>query len=59
MNQGRIEQIASPAELRASPATPFVADFLGQLAGGPGVVPLRAASKSIASARGESTHTAR
>ena len=59
MNQGRIEQIASPAELRALPATPFVADFLGQLAGGPGVVPLRAALKSIASARSESTHTAR
>ncbi|HEY1631787.1 MAG TPA: sulfate ABC transporter ATP-binding protein [Rhizomicrobium sp.] len=30
MNKGRIEQIAPPQELRDHPATPFVADFLGQ-----------------------------
>jgi sulfate transport system ATP-binding protein len=28
MNQGRIEQIATPTELREAPATPFVAEFL-------------------------------
>ena len=28
MNQGRIEQIGTPAELRENPATPFVAGFL-------------------------------
>jgi sulfate transport system ATP-binding protein len=28
MNAGRIEQIATPAELRAAPATKFVAEFL-------------------------------
>ena len=42
MNQGRIEQIAPPQELRDKPATPFVADFLGQ--GGEreaAVIPLR------------------
>ncbi len=30
MNQGRIEQIGSPGELYDSPATTFVANFLGQ-----------------------------
>jgi putative spermidine/putrescine transport system ATP-binding protein len=29
MNQGRLEQIAAPAELYARPATPFVAEFVG------------------------------
>jgi len=29
MNEGLIEQIATPEQLRARPATPFVADFLG------------------------------
>lgn len=29
MNQGRLEQLAAPAELYANPATPFVADFVG------------------------------
>ncbi len=29
MNEGRIEQVAPPDELRRAPATPFVADFLG------------------------------
>ena len=43
MNQGRIEQIATPAELRARPASDFVADFLGLGAAGPGIVPLRTA----------------
>src|SRR6185312_15658685 len=45
MNRGKIEQIAAPAELRANPASDFVADFLGQNAA-PGVVPLRTASRS-------------
>src|ERR1700743_3936571 len=43
MNQGKIEQIATPAELRANPVSDFVADFLGQ-AIAPGVVPIRTAS---------------
>jgi putative spermidine/putrescine transport system ATP-binding protein len=30
MSFGRLEQIAAPAELYTSPATPFVADFVGQ-----------------------------
>ncbi|MDQ6642769.1 MAG: ABC transporter ATP-binding protein [Actinomycetota bacterium] len=30
MNQGRLEQLAPPAELYAEPATPFVAEFVGQ-----------------------------
>jgi iron(III) transport system ATP-binding protein len=30
MNAGRIEQFATPAELYARPATPFVADFVGK-----------------------------
>jgi putative spermidine/putrescine transport system ATP-binding protein len=29
MNQGRLEQLAAPAEVYARPATPFVADFVG------------------------------
>ena len=30
MNQGRIEQIATPEQLRAAPATPFVGEFLAE-----------------------------
>jgi sulfate transport system ATP-binding protein len=41
MNQGAIEQIASPAELREQPATPFVADFLGRNTNAAAVIPLR------------------
>jgi putative spermidine/putrescine transport system ATP-binding protein len=29
MNQGRLEQLASPSELYATPASPFVAEFVG------------------------------
>ena len=29
MSQGRLEQLAAPAELYANPATPFVAEFVG------------------------------
>ncbi|AFM19768.1 ABC-type spermidine/putrescine transport system, ATPase component [Mycolicibacterium chubuense NBB4] len=29
MSQGRLEQLATPADLYANPATPFVADFVG------------------------------
>lgn len=29
MNQGRLEQVAAPADLYAKPATPFVAEFVG------------------------------
>lgn len=29
MSQGRLEQVAAPAELYANPATPFVAEFVG------------------------------
>jgi ABC-type Fe3+/spermidine/putrescine transport system ATPase subunit len=31
LNQGRIEQLATPQTLVESPATPFVRDFLGEL----------------------------
>ncbi len=31
MNQGRIEQVGTPAEVYAHPATPFVYDFLGDV----------------------------
>lgn len=30
MNRGRIEQVSTPMELYEDPATPFVADFIGQ-----------------------------
>jgi sulfate transport system ATP-binding protein len=50
MNQGRIEQIATPAELRANPASDFVADFLGQPVG-VGVVPLRTDARPANSPR--------
>jgi putative spermidine/putrescine transport system ATP-binding protein len=30
MSQGRLEQLAAPADLYANPATPFVAEFVGQ-----------------------------
>jgi sulfate/thiosulfate transport system ATP-binding protein len=30
MNQGRIEQIGTPEQLRTAPATPFVAEFLAE-----------------------------
>jgi sulfate transport system ATP-binding protein len=31
MNQGRVEQVGTPAEVYANPATPFVYDFLGDV----------------------------
>ncbi len=31
MNQGRVEQVGTPAEVYAHPATPFVYDFLGDV----------------------------
>jgi len=31
MRHGRIEQIATPAEIYGAPATPFVADFIGEM----------------------------
>lgn len=34
MREGRVEQFASPAELLANPATPYVARFVGQAEGG-------------------------
>jgi sulfate transport system ATP-binding protein len=40
MNQGRIEQLAPSVELRAHPATPFVAEFLGSELRSPAVIPL-------------------
>ena len=38
MNRGRLEQIASPAELYASPATAFVAEFVGTMNRVPGTL---------------------
>jgi sulfate transport system ATP-binding protein len=60
MNQGKIEQIATPAELRANPVSDFVADFLGQ-AIAPGVVPIRTASPRpvVQSRNGEQSFTVR
>ncbi len=31
MNEGRIEQVGTPTEIYAKPATPFVADFVGRM----------------------------
>jgi len=52
MNKGRIEQIATPAELRAAPASDFVADFLGQGPATPGIVPLRTGARPTGGPRG-------
>jgi sulfate transport system ATP-binding protein len=41
LNEGRIEQIGTPREVRDSPATPFVAEFLGTSPPPQGVIPLR------------------
>ena len=38
MNRGRIEQLGTPMELYEDPATPFVADFIGQANLIPGVL---------------------
>jgi len=47
LNEGQIEQVAAPAELRAHPASDFVADFLGQAFPGGGVVALRNARPPV------------
>jgi sulfate transport system ATP-binding protein len=52
MNEGRIEQIAAPDILRRLPATPFVADFLQDIADvppprAPNVVSLREAAPRL------------
>ena len=61
MNQGRIEQIASPTEIYTQPAIPFVRDFVGQsirlpgriIAGGRnGMTPVRLDNGQIVEARG-------
>jgi sulfate transport system ATP-binding protein len=41
LNQGKIEQIGTPSEIRERPASPFVAEFLGQTPVPAGVIPLR------------------
>ena len=41
LNEGRIEQIGTPKELRTHPATPFVADFLGGMAASASVIALK------------------
>ncbi len=38
LNAGRIEQMGAPRELRVKPATPFVAEFLGEDSQNPGVL---------------------
>ncbi len=38
MNKGRFEQIGTPQELYAEPATPFVAGFVGDNNAWPGTV---------------------
>ena len=62
MSQGRLEQLAAPADLYANPATPFVADFVGlnnkvpaQVSGGRAVllgVSVPALAGSVASGAG-------
>ena len=46
MNQGRIEQIGTPAEIYDHPATPFVMSFVGAVNVLPGNGPLAAAASS-------------
>jgi sulfate transport system ATP-binding protein len=41
LNAGKIEQIGTPSEIRERPASPFVAEFLGQTPVPAGVIPLR------------------
>jgi sulfate transport system ATP-binding protein len=41
LNEGKIEQIGTPSEIRERPATPFVSEFLGQAPVPAGVIPLR------------------
>ena len=41
LNEGRIEQIGRPKDLRTHPATPFVADFLGSATATASVIPLK------------------
>jgi sulfate transport system ATP-binding protein len=41
LNEGCIEQIGTPQNLREHPATPFVADFLGQSTLAADIIPLR------------------
>ena len=41
LNQGKIEQIGTTSEIRERPASPFVAEFLGQTPVPAGVIPLR------------------
>ena len=38
MDQGRVEQVATPVELYKTPGNPFVADFIGTSNLHPGVV---------------------
>ena len=52
MNQGRIEQMGSPAELYENPATTFVANFLGQSNLIPGTVESVAGDVVTVSAHG-------
>jgi sulfate transport system ATP-binding protein len=45
MNAGQIEQIGTPKDVRERPASAFVADFLGQPAPDPSVIPLRSSQR--------------
>jgi ABC-type Fe3+/spermidine/putrescine transport system ATPase subunit len=49
MNEGRIEQIGSPKELRMRLATPFVAQFLNAAESGPLPQDRRSANLSVVS----------
>jgi iron(III) transport system ATP-binding protein len=57
MNAGRIEQVGTPREVYETPATPFVADFIGKINVLPAVAlggsQFRVGSMSIAAARAD------
>ena len=67
MNQGRFEQVGSPRELYHSPATPFVASFVGETnrwqgqaaSAADGAVAVRLALGSVVQGQGERCRAAR
>ena len=51
MNAGRIEQVGTPREVYETPATPFVADFVGKINVLPGTCRRRRARSASARCR--------
>jgi iron(III) transport system ATP-binding protein len=62
MNAGRIEQVGTPREIYESPATPFVADFVGKINVLPAICEgggrFRVGTLSLPVTRGAATHGA-